>query len=313
MNGRVYDYNLGRFMSVDPVIQSPVNSQSINPYSYIMNNPLSGTDPTGYCAAATGTRIKDCGDIKVEVKVTMKDGSVKTGTKVVKDVNFKNGADVSSAMSAGAKSALGNLQSVDIGAPSTTAKRTGGVAGGYIDQQSAARNQRLDDYGVDIDGDVAALNGSGDQGLTAMTYSNLYVGKHDTEALLAGKLTQADLYNRAEMYATAASFVPITQGVKIGYGVYKARYFFEGSYFSKKVMRQMKNVDDLGHGFPQKIDPWATRFGRWSKEKGGDGKMYEWLRMKGKYKGKEGTFEFIKKQNGEIDHRFFNFNNWKVD
>ena len=50
MNGRVYDYNLGRFLSVDPFIQSPTNSQSMNPYSYIMNNPLSGTDPTGYIA-----------------------------------------------------------------------------------------------------------------------------------------------------------------------------------------------------------------------------------------------------------------------
>ena len=50
MNGRVYDYNLGRFMSVDPFIQEPGNSQSINPYSYIMNNPLAGTDPTGYVA-----------------------------------------------------------------------------------------------------------------------------------------------------------------------------------------------------------------------------------------------------------------------
>ncbi|MFT5520805.1 MAG: hypothetical protein ACI9IA_001402 [Enterobacterales bacterium] len=48
MNGRVYDYNLGRFLSVDPFIQDPGNSQSMNPYSYIMNNPLSGTDPSGY-------------------------------------------------------------------------------------------------------------------------------------------------------------------------------------------------------------------------------------------------------------------------
>ncbi|WP_287243040.1 RHS repeat-associated core domain-containing protein [Pseudoalteromonas sp.] len=48
MNGRVYDYNLGRFMSVDPVIQFVGNSQGINPYSYIMNNPMAGTDPTGY-------------------------------------------------------------------------------------------------------------------------------------------------------------------------------------------------------------------------------------------------------------------------
>lgn len=48
MNGRVFDYNVGRFTGVDPVIQFPLNSQSLNPYSYILNNPLSGTDPTGY-------------------------------------------------------------------------------------------------------------------------------------------------------------------------------------------------------------------------------------------------------------------------
>ncbi|GAB2907911.1 RHS repeat domain-containing protein [Rheinheimera gaetbuli] len=57
MNGRAYDYNLGRFLSVDPVIQSPGNSQSLNPYSYIMNNPLAGTDPTGYFA----NHISGCG------------------------------------------------------------------------------------------------------------------------------------------------------------------------------------------------------------------------------------------------------------
>jgi RHS repeat-associated protein len=64
MNGRVYDYNLGRFMSVDPLIQAPTSTQSVNPYSYIMNNPLAGTDPTGYEGEAvekeafTGSRIK---------------------------------------------------------------------------------------------------------------------------------------------------------------------------------------------------------------------------------------------------------------
>ncbi len=57
MNGRVFDYNVGRFTGVDPFIQFPLNSQSLNPYSYILNNPLSGTDPTGY-ACSTGTNIK---------------------------------------------------------------------------------------------------------------------------------------------------------------------------------------------------------------------------------------------------------------
>lgn len=50
MNGRAYDPLLGRFLSVDPIIQFPANSQSLNPYSYILNNPMAGTDPTGYCA-----------------------------------------------------------------------------------------------------------------------------------------------------------------------------------------------------------------------------------------------------------------------
>jgi RHS repeat-associated protein len=51
MNGRAYDYHLGRFTGVDPVIQLPLSSQALNPYAYIANNPLSGTDPTGYMAA----------------------------------------------------------------------------------------------------------------------------------------------------------------------------------------------------------------------------------------------------------------------
>jgi RHS repeat-associated protein len=48
MGGRVYDPNLGRFLSADPIVQDLANSQSINPYSYVLNNPFSGTDPSGY-------------------------------------------------------------------------------------------------------------------------------------------------------------------------------------------------------------------------------------------------------------------------
>ena len=48
MNGRIYDPTLGRFLQADPFIQAPNNSQSYNRYSYLMNNPLGGTDPSGY-------------------------------------------------------------------------------------------------------------------------------------------------------------------------------------------------------------------------------------------------------------------------
>jgi RHS repeat-associated protein len=48
MNGRIYDPKLGRFLQADPFIQAPDNSQSLNRYSYVLNNPLSYTDPSGY-------------------------------------------------------------------------------------------------------------------------------------------------------------------------------------------------------------------------------------------------------------------------
>ncbi|NKB39015.1 MAG: tandem-95 repeat protein [Gammaproteobacteria bacterium] len=48
MNGRIYDPNLGRMLSPDPIVQTPLNSQNWNRYSYVVNNPLKFTDPSGY-------------------------------------------------------------------------------------------------------------------------------------------------------------------------------------------------------------------------------------------------------------------------
>jgi RHS repeat-associated protein len=48
MNGRVYDPGLGRFLSADPFIQAPTETQNFNRYSYVLNNPLSLTDPSGF-------------------------------------------------------------------------------------------------------------------------------------------------------------------------------------------------------------------------------------------------------------------------
>lgn len=48
MNGRLYDPVLGRFLQADPIIQAPHNAQSHNRYSYVLNNPLSFSDPSGF-------------------------------------------------------------------------------------------------------------------------------------------------------------------------------------------------------------------------------------------------------------------------
>ncbi|WP_334502578.1 polymorphic toxin type 28 domain-containing protein [Bradyrhizobium sp. AZCC 1678] len=48
MNGRVYDALVGRMISPDPTVPDPMNAQAWNRYSYVGNDPLAFTDPSGF-------------------------------------------------------------------------------------------------------------------------------------------------------------------------------------------------------------------------------------------------------------------------
>ena len=48
MNGRLYDPDLGRFISADPFVKFVTSTQGFNRYSYTDNNPLSRMDLNGY-------------------------------------------------------------------------------------------------------------------------------------------------------------------------------------------------------------------------------------------------------------------------
>lgn len=63
MNGRMYDPALGRFTGVDPFMTGPLNALTLNPYSYVSNNPIMGTDPSGYAEQTTtpcGGQQEEC-------------------------------------------------------------------------------------------------------------------------------------------------------------------------------------------------------------------------------------------------------------
>jgi len=46
--GRLYDPKLSRLLTPDPIVAKPAFGQSWNPYSYVLNGPLSHVDPSGF-------------------------------------------------------------------------------------------------------------------------------------------------------------------------------------------------------------------------------------------------------------------------
>ncbi len=49
MNSRYYVPGIGRFASADTIVPDPTDPQTFNRYSYVNNNPVKYTDPTGHC------------------------------------------------------------------------------------------------------------------------------------------------------------------------------------------------------------------------------------------------------------------------
>jgi RHS repeat-associated protein len=50
MGGREYDPRAGRFLTADPFLPGLTNLQAFNRYGYVLNNPVSYVDPTGYAS-----------------------------------------------------------------------------------------------------------------------------------------------------------------------------------------------------------------------------------------------------------------------
>lgn len=50
MRGRMYSPEIARFLSVDPVVEGVGDAQTWNGYSYVLNNPMRYTDPSGFSA-----------------------------------------------------------------------------------------------------------------------------------------------------------------------------------------------------------------------------------------------------------------------
>ncbi|HUI87939.1 MAG TPA: RHS repeat-associated core domain-containing protein [Anaerolineales bacterium] len=59
---RWYSADLGRFVSPDDIVPDLNNPQSLNKYSYVNNDPVNATDPTGHKIACDDGYLGSCGD-----------------------------------------------------------------------------------------------------------------------------------------------------------------------------------------------------------------------------------------------------------
>ncbi len=95
MGGRIYDPEIGRFIQADPIVQAPKDGQSLNRYSYVFNNPLSYTDPTGYVCETLSEGHEMCDSSIGATGSTTTDATVnrQRGDSSNDAVNSANGSD----------------------------------------------------------------------------------------------------------------------------------------------------------------------------------------------------------------------------
>jgi len=117
MNGRIYDSQLGRFLQADPVIQDPGNTQNFNRYTYVWNNPLAYTDPSGFISV--GGLVRQLAGVFI--------------------ASYLPGAGF---WGSAANGALANISAGFIGGYISTGNLRGGLAGAFSNGAMYAGNNR---------------------------------------------------------------------------------------------------------------------------------------------------------------------------
>jgi RHS repeat-associated protein len=153
LNARIYDPTIGRFLSADDVIPDQYGPQTLNRYSYVNNNPLSFTDPSGHdCTICEGFKPSFSDkELASQNSIAMSDcwGSCGgLGTAAGESMFSHSSSQGTAGVSGGAPSALTQATSnKSEGAPITgTAPQTssGNQSGGSALNQDGKTSQNIE-------------------------------------------------------------------------------------------------------------------------------------------------------------------------
>jgi len=125
MNARMYDPVLGRFLSPDTYVQFPDNAQSYNRYTYVNNNPLSFTDPSGHFLKKLFKKITK------GIKKLFKNKIFRAVAAIAAGV-FTAGLAFNAYVGGALQAAGGLAGTANIGAILTAGKVVAGIAGGFV-------------------------------------------------------------------------------------------------------------------------------------------------------------------------------------
>ncbi|MBU2988326.1 hypothetical protein KO525_02925 [Psychrosphaera sp. B3R10] len=191
MNGRIYDPTLGRFLQADPFIQAPSNLQNYNRYSYVLNNPMSYTDPSGYFFSS------------------FRRGLIKAATKIFgKDVVNIVGSTVSAVYGGGWGAAAWTYEfNRAMGVPPSGALRAAAVAGA-----SAYTFQQIGDY----------YSGAGASNIAAVEAGNMSASSLTNFG--GNMLTSGQIAGQIASHAFAGGTLSVLGGGKFGHGFVSAGF-----------------------------------------------------------------------------------------
>lgn len=321
MNGRLFDYRSGRFLSVDPIIQAPGNSQSLNPYSYIFNNPLSGTDPSGY-AACVSDKEKQCADLGPARQNFSGAAGFAFGGIAISGGGPMGNGHTKDPLSPSMREvqAATFKQAVDSGAlntrPNVSFNPGDSEPGGWVvtpewsgteweARQIAERRFRMEyaDQIVRNDGrmivEIYGRIAAGTATCVATAGGCVALGAYQT-----GEDIRAGNYKMA----VVGGILTVTGGRGL-VGAARAAAtaengFFQGTRYSQKVLEQMRRGPGEFHSFPESVTAFESA-GTVRSITGGDGVVRQMLEIPGSYGGRDGMFQFIKEADGTINHRLF--------
>jgi uncharacterized protein RhaS with RHS repeats len=181
MNGRIYDPLLGRFLSADRVISDGNNLQSYNRYSYVRNNPLTLTDPSGWDATSpVDTVINWLASLFVPDPSTIRGGEPSQNTRDPDQVAPRAGAQ--SGFAKGMQFVKAEGEIMNAGASLVPGVQIGkdagqGFTGTNLIGRDASRMEGVTNLGIDASAGVAVEGASKLAGTISKAMASL-VGAH---------------------------------------------------------------------------------------------------------------------------------------